>query len=99
MGELIRALKNLDSYDKKILCATVIGIVAYGGYTFWRGRRKQLNRVYSGENEDGVPWGFGTCTWPDGTRYEGEWRDGKFHGKESGIILTAKYILVNMRMV
>ena len=55
MGELIRALKNLDSYDKKILCATVIGIVAYGGYTFWRGRRKQLNRVYSGENEDGVP--------------------------------------------
>ncbi len=28
----------------------------------------------------GVPDGLGTCTWVDGTQYDGEWRSGLMHG-------------------
>ena len=37
---------------------------------------------YEGEvNRNGTPDGQGTMTWPDGGRYEGEWRNGNPHGQ------------------
>ena len=34
--------------------------------------------VYDGEYRDGKPHGYGTVTWADGTRFEGQWRNGCF---------------------
>eukprot|EP01125_Pyxidicula_operculata_P012924 TRINITY_DN4255_c0_g1_i1.p1 TRINITY_DN4255_c0_g1~~TRINITY_DN4255_c0_g1_i1.p1 ORF type:complete len:608 (+),score=152.52 TRINITY_DN4255_c0_g1_i1:719-2542(+) len=37
---------------------------------------------YSGEQSDtGIPNGYGVHSWPDGSTYEGYWRNGQFHGK------------------
>ena len=37
--------------------------------------------VYKGELKGEAPQGQGSCVWPDGSSYEGEWRSGKMHGK------------------
>ena len=38
--------------------------------------------VYTeGELKCEAPHGQGSCVWPDGSKYEGEWRSGKMHGK------------------
>ena len=38
--------------------------------------------TYIGEvNAKGEPDGEGVCTWPDGTKYEGGWKDGMRHGQ------------------
>lgn len=48
---------------------------AYGGY--WYGvRPADLEGCISGNCEEGV----GTYIWADGTRYEGEWKGGIYHG-------------------
>ena len=36
---------------------------------------------YNGTLKEGLPHGPGSCVWPDGRGYEGEWRSGKMHGK------------------
>ena len=34
--------------------------------------------AFEGQLKDGKPWnGQGTVTFPDGSRYEGQWKDGK----------------------
>lgn len=48
---------------------------AYGGY--WYGvRHADLDGCIAGNCEEGV----GTYIWADGTRYEGEWKGGIYHG-------------------
>ena len=37
--------------------------------------------VYKGELKCEAPHGQRSCAWPDGSKYEGEWRSGKMHGK------------------
>lgn len=37
--------------------------------------------MYDGEWENDRMTGFGTFWWPNGDHYEGEWKDGKFHGQ------------------
>jgi hypothetical protein len=36
---------------------------------------------YNGEVKDEKPQGQGTCVWPGGATYTGEWRAGVMHGK------------------
>ncbi len=45
-----------------------------GPYTYENGI------VYTGEWLDGMKDGYGEQIWPDGTRYEGEWRMDKANG-------------------
>ena len=43
--------------------------------------------IYEGEvNEDGRPCGNGIYTWPDGERYEGEWKDGERNGQGTQLL-------------
>ena len=39
MAEFLRTLK-IDTFEKKLLCATALGLVAYGGYRFISNRRQ-----------------------------------------------------------
>jgi antitoxin component YwqK of YwqJK toxin-antitoxin module len=36
---------------------------------------------YAGQTENNKPNGWGKASLPDGKIYEGEWKDGKMHGK------------------
>ncbi len=36
---------------------------------------------YAGEIDNGQPNGHGKATYPDGSTYEGEWKDGEYHGQ------------------
>ena len=36
---------------------------------------------YKGKITNGKPNGFSVLTYPDGKKYEGEWKDGKYHGQ------------------
>jgi len=48
----------------------------------WKGvGEKDTHPVYKGEVENGVPNGQGTLTSPDGRKYEGDFKDGKYHGQ------------------
>jgi len=49
--------------------------------------------TYTGEVSNGVPDGQGTFTWPDGTKYVGEWKEGEpwngtFFDKEQNVTVT-----------
>ena len=46
-----------------------------GAYRFTSGA------YYIGQFKDGKSEGIGICTWPDDSRYEGEWEKGLPHGK------------------
>ncbi|MBP8626905.1 MAG: hypothetical protein KBE27_05910 [Syntrophorhabdaceae bacterium] len=37
--------------------------------------------IYSGDFKEGKYHGRGTCTFPNGAKYVGQWRDGKMNGK------------------
>ena len=37
--------------------------------------------VYEGEVVDGKREGYGVCSWKDGSKYEGEWKNDKANGK------------------
>ena len=40
------------------------------------------NPNYTGDtNEDGLPHGHGVYEFTNGGRYEGQWKDGKYHGQ------------------
>jgi len=41
MAEFLRTLK-IDTFEKKLLAATALGLVAYGGYKFLSSRRSAL---------------------------------------------------------
>ena len=44
--------------------------------------------IYCGElNAQKLPEGKGTCEWPDGSKYDGYWVDGKKHG--TGLMISA----------
>ena len=36
--------------------------------------------AFEGSMLDGVPHGYGSCTYPSGARYEGQWENGRWHG-------------------
>lgn len=37
--------------------------------------------TYTGQIKNNIPHGEGTLTYPDGTEYVGQWKDGKEHGQ------------------
>jgi hypothetical protein len=40
-----------------------------------------LTGRYKGHSENGIKSGVGTMTFKNGQRYEGDWVNGRFHGK------------------
>ena len=54
--------------------------------------------VYTGDIVDGVPYGNGYIVFPDGSKYTGEWKNGKRHGqgiwssKDNSVIFKGKWI-------
>lgn len=42
---------------------------------------KTVTVDYVGQTENGVPNGWGKAYFNNGSMYEGEWKDGKMHGK------------------
>ena len=40
-----------------------------------------MGGIYEGQVLDGVPYGYGTWTGPEGEEYVGEWKDGKENGQ------------------
>ena len=45
---------------------------------------KEIHRVYKGEWKNGEKWrpnGLGVMTYPDGHKYVGEWKNGKYNGQ------------------
>ena len=61
----------------------------------WQDEDRQLRKEesdfagarYEGELHELLPHGQGDMAWPDGRRYEGEWRNGKPH--RGILVLTA----------
>ena len=48
----------------------------------WKGfGDKETHSVYKGDVENGVPNGLGFITFPDGSKYVGEWNNGGMTGK------------------
>lgn len=62
-----------------VICARYVGggVAAMAAVTLANGG------VYKGELKSEAPQGQGSCNWPDGSSYDGEWRSGKMHGKGS----------------
>ena len=47
----------------------------------WRGfGDKDIQAKYKGDLENGKPYGLGLIRFPNGAKYVGEWKDGKYHG-------------------
>ncbi|MEW5922004.1 MAG: hypothetical protein AB1796_13885 [Bacillota bacterium] len=42
---------------------------------------KQQDGSYTGGEKAGIPHGYGTIVWPDGTVYQGEWHEGQMEGE------------------
>ena len=42
---------------------------------------KETDPIYKGDVEQGRPNGVGVMTFPDGRKYEGEHKNGEFHGQ------------------
>ena len=42
---------------------------------------KDTQPKYQGQVKDGKPNGLGSLTYPDGSKYVGEWKDDKYHGQ------------------
>ncbi|MEQ8235358.1 MAG: hypothetical protein ABRQ23_01120 [Syntrophomonadaceae bacterium] len=42
---------------------------------------RKLTADYVGQTEGGKPNGWGKAYFPNGQMYDGEWKDGKMHGK------------------
>jgi len=58
---------------------TEIGELREGSYD---GQGKYVwacGKIYEGSFVNGLPYGRGTMTYPEGWKYEGNWKDGKFH--------------------
>jgi len=47
---------------------------------------------YTGKYRKGLRHGFGVCVWPDGSRYEGQWRYGTMTGKGTFTFKGNKYV-------
>ena len=48
----------------------------------WMGfGEKDTQPKYQGQVKDGKPNGLGSLTYPDGSKYVGEWKDDKYHGQ------------------
>ena len=48
----------------------------------WKGfGDKETHPIYKGDVENGVPNGLGFITFPDGSKYVGEWNNGGMTGK------------------
>ena len=41
---------------------------------------KDIQAKYKGDLENGKPYGLGLIRFPNGAKYVGEWKDGKYHG-------------------
>jgi MORN repeat len=50
------------------------------GYAAYQWFGSRPDEHYEGEYSDGAPNGHGIASWSDGSRYEGEFRSGKFQG-------------------
>ena len=48
--------------------------------------------TYTGEVSNNVPNGQGTYTSPDGMKYVGEWKDGKYHGQGTYIFGSGPHL-------
>ena len=42
---------------------------------------KGTHPIYKGDVENGKPNGLGVMTYPDGHKYVGEWKNGKYNGQ------------------
>lgn len=42
---------------------------------------RSINADYVGQTENNLPNGWGKAYFPNGQMYDGEWKDGKMHGK------------------
>ena len=54
-----------------------------GNWGWYKSGNEKKDEKYVGEIENGVPYGQGTYTYPDGRKYVGEFKDGKRNGKGS----------------
>ena len=63
-----------------------------GGYYNWmRFGDKETQPMYQGQVKDGKPNGLGVLIYPDGSKYVGEFKNGKWNGTEydrDGTILS-----------
>ena len=53
------------------------GRVVNGKWGWYKSGNEKKDEKYVGEIENGVPYGQGTYTYPDGRKYVGEYKDGK----------------------
>ena len=54
----------------------LFGRVENGVYGWFKNGNEKTDRKYMGEISNGLPNGQGTETFPDGRKYEGEYKDG-----------------------
>ena len=61
---------------------TLYGWITSSSTLEWKGfGDKETHSVYKGDVENGVPNGLGFITFPDGSKYVGEWNNGGMTGK------------------
>ena len=56
---------------------------------------KKLQPKYEGDVENGEPSGLGVITFPDGSKFVGEWKDGRFWngiGYDKNRKIKSKYV-------
>ena len=67
------------------MCGFLVSCVSGGFLTSVVGK-KYRKGIYTGEMLFGVPYGQGKLVLPDGTSYDGGWRNGEPHGEGTFVV-------------
>ncbi|MDW7693387.1 hypothetical protein R9C00_01410 [Flammeovirgaceae bacterium SG7u.111] len=65
----------------KLIVALLICLFGFELHTIAQDTTATAQGVYKGKIRRGVRHGYGVCTWPDGSKYEGMWKYGTMTGK------------------
>ena len=78
-----RPVVVVEEKEKEKGKGVLYGRYVNGNWGWYKSGNEKKDEKYVGEIENGVPYGQGTYTYPDGRKYVGEFKDGKRNVKGS----------------